>query len=199
MRWTAVRGACRAVAAAPPRRAPLAAPARRCIAGAAVPDASPLGAWARPAQNARGAAGAPAFAGAARSHMSEAAAAALANGAEKIEFDFQLRDGSRKTVSVPSGVTVLEAAHMNGIDLEGACEASLACSTCHVILATETFEAVGEACETEEDLLDLAPCLTPTSRLGCQITVDARLRGAVVTLPPMTLNFYVDGHVPQPH
>eukprot|EP00439_Symbiodinium_sp_Y106_P042179 s419_g5.t1 len=98
------------------------------------------------------------------------------DGAEKISFHFKLRDGSRKTVSVPSGVTVLEAAHMNEVDLEGACEASLACSTCH-------------------DLLDLAPCLTPTSRLACQVVVDEKLRDHTVTLPAMTLNFYVDGHV----
>ncbi|CAE7528156.1 MFDX1 [Symbiodinium natans] len=118
---------------------------------------------------------------------------------EKISFHFKLRDGSRKTVSVPLGVTVLEAAHMNEVDLEGACEASLACSTCHVILNEDTYESCGEPTEKEEDLLDLAPCLTPTSRLACQVVVDEKLKDHTVTLPAMTLNFYVDGHVPTPH
>mmetsp|Transcript_66959 Transcript_66959/g.143178 ORF Transcript_66959/g.143178 Transcript_66959/m.143178 type:complete len:172 (+) Transcript_66959:52-567(+) len=116
-----------------------------------------------------------------------------------VELHFQLRDGSRKTVSVPTGTSLLEAAHANEVDLEGACEASLACSTCHVILSQEIFDAVPEACEKEEDLLDLAPCLTPTSRLGCKVIVDATLKDAEVKLPPMTVNFYVDGHVPTPH
>ncbi|CAE8631181.1 unnamed protein product [Polarella glacialis] len=119
--------------------------------------------------------------------------------AELITFHFKLRDGSRKTVSVPSGTNVLEAAHANQVDLEGACEASLACSTCHVILPQEVFKAQGEATEKEEDLLDMCPCLEPTSRLGCQVIVDEKLRDKEVTLPPMTLNFYVDGHVPSPH
>eukprot|EP00440_Ansanella_granifera_P016555 gb/GFBE01017984.1/.p1 GENE.gb/GFBE01017984.1/~~gb/GFBE01017984.1/.p1 ORF type:complete len:168 (+),score=28.95 gb/GFBE01017984.1/:1-504(+) len=119
--------------------------------------------------------------------------------AEKISFHFKLRDGSRKTVSVPSGTTVLEAAHANEIDLEGACEASLACSTCHVILPQDLYDTKGEPCEEEEDLLDMCPCLSPTSRLGCQVIVDKSLQDKEVTLPPMTLNFYVDGHVPTPH
>eukprot|EP00434_Breviolum_minutum_P027797 symbB.v1.2.024585.t1/scaffold2337.1/size81945/1 len=104
--------------------------------------------------------------------------------AEQISFHFKLRDGSRKTVSV---------------DLEGACEASLACSTCHIILAPDDYKKYGEPTEKEEDLLDLAPCLTPTSRLACQVVVDERLKDQEISLPAMTLNFYVDGHVPTPH
>mmetsp|Transcript_172884 Transcript_172884/g.554312 ORF Transcript_172884/g.554312 Transcript_172884/m.554312 type:complete len:170 (+) Transcript_172884:114-623(+) len=123
----------------------------------------------------------------------------VADGAELIEFHFKMRDGSRKTVNVPAGTNVLEAAHANEVELEGACESSLACSTCHVILSQESFDAVGEASEKEEDLLDLAPCLTATSRLGCQVVVDARLRGAEVELPKFSVNFYVDGHIPTPH
>ena len=119
--------------------------------------------------------------------------------AELIELHFKLRDGSRKTVAVPSGTSVLEAAHMNGVDLEGACEASLACSTCHIILGQRTYDAIEEPTEKEEDLLDLAPCLTPTSRLACQVVVDEGLRDVEIELPQMTLNFYVDGFVPTPH
>ncbi|CAK0833769.1 unnamed protein product [Prorocentrum cordatum] len=119
--------------------------------------------------------------------------------AEIIEVHFKLPDGSRKTVSVPEGTTLLEAAHGNEVDLEGACEASLACCTCHVILPQDVFDSVEEACEKEEDMLDMAPCLTATSRLGCQVVIDGRLKGKEVVLPEVTRNFYVDGFVPQPH
>lgn len=61
----------------------------------------------------------------------------------------------------------MDVAHNNGIDLEGACESSLACSTCHVILEAEIFDSLEELEEEEEDLLDLAYALTATSRLGC--------------------------------
>ena len=81
----------------------------------------------------------------------------------------------------------------------GACEASLACSTCHVIVDPEYYSRLEEPVEDEEDMLDLAPALTPHSRLGCQIILDKHLDGIRVTLPPITRNFYVDGHKPQPH
>ena len=53
--------------------------------------------------------------------------------------------------------------------------------------------------EEEEDLLDKAPFLDMTSRLGCQIIVTEELSGIKLRLPRATANFYVDGHVPQPH
>ena len=67
--------------------------------------------------------------------------------------------------------------------LEGACEASLACSTCHVIISSKHYDLLDEAIEEEEDMLDEATCLTATSRLGCQIILSKKLDGMVVTLP----------------
>ena len=116
-----------------------------------------------------------------------------------VKFEFVLRDGTRKSVDAPAGISVLKAAHMYGVDLEGACDESLACSTCHVLVDEATFGRLKPASDQEEDLLDLAPSLSDTSRLGCQIKVDEAIAGAVFTLPRSTLNFYVDGHVPQPH
>lgn len=116
-----------------------------------------------------------------------------------VDFAFILRDGTRKPICAPAGINLLEAAHANNIELEGACEASLACSTCHVILPTATYSAFGEPTEEEEDLLDLAPGLTESSRLGCQVVVDERLQGVEVELPKLSINFYVDGHIPTPH
>ena len=65
------------------------------------------------------------------------------------------------------GETLLEVAHNNHIELEGACEQSLACSTCHVILEEKIYNELPQPVDDEEDLLDLAYGLTLTSRLGC--------------------------------
>ncbi len=98
------------------------------------------------------------------------------------------RDGNRREVEAPLGLSVLEIAHKNGIDIEGACEGSLACSTCHVIVDPEWYDLLREASEDEEDMLDLAFGLTATSRLGCQIIITEELDGLVVRLPASTRN-----------
>jgi len=109
------------------------------------------------------------------------------------KMTFVSADGSlRKEVEAPLGLSVLEIAHRNDIDLEGACEGSLACSTCHVIVDSEWFEQLDEPSEEEEDMLDLAFGLTHTSRLGCQIKMSEELDGLVVTLPSATRNMMVD-------
>ena len=97
-------------------------------------------------------------------------------------------DGKRETVDAPLGLSVMEIAHRHEIELEGACEGSLACSTCHVIVDPEWFELLTEAAEEEEDMLDLAFGLARTSRLGCQIRMTEELDGLVVTLPAGTRN-----------
>jgi 2Fe-2S ferredoxin len=102
------------------------------------------------------------------------------------------RDGARIEVDAANGLSVLEIAHKNKIDLEGACEGSLACSTCHVIVDPEHYGRLAEASEDEEDMLDLAFGLTHTSRLGCQIIMSDQLDGLVVSLPAATRNMMVD-------
>lgn len=99
-----------------------------------------------------------------------------------------IEKGERKEFQVPVGTTVLEAAHQNNINLEGACEGSLACSTCHVIVDDKFYNKLDEASEDEEDMLDLAFGLTPTSRLGCQITMTKELDGLTLTVPDETRN-----------
>ncbi len=98
------------------------------------------------------------------------------------------RDGNRREVDAPLGLSVLEIAHKNNIDIEGACEGSLACSTCHVIVDPEWYDLLKEASDDEEDMLDLAFGLTATSRLGCQIIITEELDGLVVRLPTSTRN-----------
>jgi 2Fe-2S ferredoxin len=108
------------------------------------------------------------------------------------KMTFVLADGSEKTFDAPNGISVLEVAHRNGVSLEGACEGSLACSTCHVIVDQEWYDKLKEASEDEEDMLDLAFGLTHTSRLGCQILMSDALDGLKVTLPNATRNMMVD-------
>jgi len=74
------------------------------------------------------------------------------------------------------------------VDIEGACEGSLACSTCHVIVDAEWFEKLGDPTEDEEDMLDLAFGLEKTSRLGCQIVMSDELDGLVVKVPAGSRN-----------
>lgn len=100
------------------------------------------------------------------------------------------KDGTRIDVTGAVGDNCLYLAHRNGIDLEGACEASLACSTCHVVLTDDAYDLLydvehphmaegqtgftvndreGEMMDptdNEDDLLDSAFGLEATSRLA---------------------------------
>ena len=125
--------------------------------------------------------------------------------AAEVKVVYVLKDKTEMEV-VGTGVRVrenlLRLAQQHGIELEGACEGVCACSTCHLILEDDAYDEVEDLApltEDEEDMLDLAFQLTPTSRLGCQIVLTTAMEGLKVELPAATRNFYVDGHVPQPH
>ncbi len=92
-------------------------------------------------------------------------------------------EGTHHKVEAPSGITVLEVARRNGINIEGACEGSLSCSTCHVIVDSRVYGRLPAPDEDEEDMLDLAFGLTGTSRLGCRIVMTEELDGLTVRLP----------------
>jgi len=68
--------------------------------------------------------------------------------------------------------------------LEGTCEGQMACSTCHVIVAAEDFAKLSPASEMEDDMLDLAACVTRHSRLSCQIDLAESLDSLTVSIPP---------------
>lgn len=82
------------------------------------------------------------------------------------------------------GTRLLELAQRLGLPLEGTCEGAMACSTCHVIVAPADFPRLGPPSVHEEDMLDFTPHVTPTSRLACQIVLDAALGALDVRLPP---------------
>jgi ferredoxin, 2Fe-2S len=104
------------------------------------------------------------------------------------KMTFIERDGTPREVEAPLGLSVLEIAHRHGVDIEGACEGSLACSTCHVVVDKAWFGKLTEPTEDEEDMLDLAFDLQETSRLGCQIIMTDALDGLTVKLPAGTRN-----------
>lgn len=101
-------------------------------------------------------------------------------------------DGTPREVEAPVGHSVLRIAHDNNIDIEGACEGAMACSTCHVIVEPDWFDRLDAASEDEEDMLDLAFGLTRTSRLGCQIIISPDLDGLTVRLPATTRNLLLE-------
>ena len=99
--------------------------------------------------------------------------------------------GNSTEVDAPLGTSVMTIAQANDIDIEGACEGSLACSTCHVIVSPDWYDKLKPVIEEEEDMLDLAHGLTRTSRLCCQIEMTEELDGLVVTLPAETHNLMI--------
>lgn len=101
---------------------------------------------------------------------------------------FLKTDGSLdRETEAEAGANLLDLAQANGQPLEGACEGSMACSTCHVIVANEDFERLPPASVEEDDLLDLAAHVTRWSRLACQVAVPEG-EPFTVTIPPGAYN-----------
>nr|XP_026483912.1 adrenodoxin-like protein, mitochondrial [Vanessa tameamea] len=118
---------------------------------------------------------------------------------EVVNIIYVDKDGKKTNVRGKIGDNVLYLAHRYGVEMEGACEASLACTTCHVYVNTDYLDKLTDPEEKEDDLLDMAPFLKENSRLGCQIILTKEMEGMELTLPKATRNFYVDGHKPAPH
>lgn len=93
-----------------------------------------------------------------------------------------------REIDAPAGTNLLDLAQAQGQPLEGACEAAMACSTCHVIVDQSDFAKLPRASEEEDDLLDLASHVTRTSRLACQITLTADLDELTVRMPGASYN-----------
>jgi ferredoxin, 2Fe-2S len=96
------------------------------------------------------------------------------------QVTFIQADGTARTVETETGLTLLQVARDHSVAIEGACEGSLACATCHVILDEAWADKVPQASIDEEDMLDMATGLQPTSRLGCQIVMTDALDGLIV-------------------
>ena len=99
------------------------------------------------------------------------------------KINFKLRNGELKKIDAENGLTLMEVARDNDLGIEGTCGGSISCCTCHVVIEKDWFSKVGPANPDEEDMLDLAVDLQPTSRLGCQIEVTPELDGLIVNIP----------------
>ena len=100
------------------------------------------------------------------------------------QIKFLSADGTKHwDIEAPIGISVMDTAVTNGIDMEGTCEGNMACSTCHVIIDTNWDMKLTPPVEEEEDMLDLVYGLTHTSRLCCQIIMTEDLDGLTVRLP----------------
>ncbi len=97
-----------------------------------------------------------------------------------------------KTIeNAPSGVSICRIMLDNDVNIEHACELSCACTTCHVVVK-QGFDSLSEASDDEEDLLDRAWGLAPTSRLSCQACVaNADL---TIEIPRYTINHAKENH-----
>ena len=106
-----------------------------------------------------------------------------------LKVTFILKNGEHRQLEAEAGQTLLEVAKKYELEVEGACGGAMACSTCHVIVDPAWHKKLPEAGEDETDMLDLAPGITKTSRLGCQIKLTPNLDGLIVKLPAMTKSF----------
>jgi len=107
-----------------------------------------------------------------------------------ISISFVDKHGEKRLVKAYEGDDVLSVALANKIDIEGACEGTCCCSTCHITLSQDVYDKLDEPFDEEMDMLDLAPGVTDTSRLGCQTILTKKLEGAQFQLPDEVQNFY---------
>jgi len=100
-----------------------------------------------------------------------------------IRIQFIGPDGTPHDAAGDEGARLLDLAQAIGQPLEGTCGGEMACATCHVVIAAEDFARLPAAADEEEDLLDLVPQATRTSRLACQVRLTAALDGLTVRVP----------------
>ncbi|XP_009079231.1 PREDICTED: adrenodoxin-like [Acanthisitta chloris] len=107
------------------------------------------------------------------------------SSAGQVTVHFLNRDGERFTTSAKEGESLLEVVVNQNLPIDGfgACEGTLACSTCHLIFDKDTFQKLGAISDEELDMLDLAYGLTETSRLGCQVCIKKSMDGLTVRVP----------------
>lgn len=100
------------------------------------------------------------------------------------KINFVAHDGTKYEVEAVEGATVMEAAVKNGVPgIEAECGGACACATCHVIVDEEWQGATGDPDAMEEDMLDFAQDVQPTSRLACQVQIKGDMDGLVIRIP----------------
>jgi len=134
------------------------------------------------------------------SASASASASSPSSAKKELRFTFRTSDDINQEVVVRYNThaqkynpTILDVAQANDVsELEGICEGSCECSTCHVILERGVYDALGghkSITDAEQDMLDQAAHVTETSRLGCQIRIDDdTLNGSTVYIPEAHVN-----------
>ncbi|XP_048199760.1 adrenodoxin, mitochondrial [Perognathus longimembris pacificus] len=112
-------------------------------------------------------------------------ARAWSSSEDKITIHFINRDGETLTTKGKIGDSLLDVVIENNLDIDGfgACEGTLACSTCHLIFEDHIYEKLDSITDEENDMLDLAYGLTDRSRLGCQILLTKAMDNMTVRVP----------------
>lgn len=92
-------------------------------------------------------------------------------------------DGREHAVEAADGLSVMEALRPLSLGIEGECEGSVACATCHVWIEKDWVDRIPGAKDEEADMLDCVFNVRSTSRLSCQISVQPDLDGLRITIP----------------
>ncbi|KAB5522798.1 hypothetical protein PHYPO_G00163550 [Pangasianodon hypophthalmus] len=103
----------------------------------------------------------------------------------KVLLHFVNQSGTKTSVTATEGESLLDIVINKNLQIDGfgACEGTLACSTCHLIFDESVYERLEPMADEEMDMLDLAYGLTKTSRLGCQVIVAPWMNGMTVRVP----------------
>ncbi|CAL6017426.1 2Fe-2S_ferredoxin 1 [Hexamita inflata] len=97
-------------------------------------------------------------------------------------------DGKITELLVHKGKKLLDEIKEHNIKINDACEGSMACGTCHVLVDNETFKKLTPATDQEDDLLQFVPGLKDNSRLACGILVEDSLTNALIKIPKINRN-----------
>lgn len=99
-----------------------------------------------------------------------------------MRINLEMADGTKQVIEAEPGLSVMEVLRKANI-LDGECNGSLACATCHVWVGEPWQDKLPETSEDEEDMLDVAFHLAPNSRLSCQIIMSEETDGIEVAVP----------------
>ncbi|XP_006890920.1 PREDICTED: adrenodoxin, mitochondrial [Elephantulus edwardii] len=123
--------------------------------------------------------------GAGTSRPLSTSAPALSSSEDKVTVHFINRDGETLTTKGKIGDSLLDVVVENNLNIDGfgACEGTLACSTCHLVFEDHIYEKLDAITDEENDMLDLAYGLTGRSRLGCQICLTKSMDNMTVRVP----------------
>ncbi|KAL7698252.1 Adrenodoxin-like protein [Lotmaria passim] len=107
----------------------------------------------------------------------------------KVKVVVKTQDSSSLDFEAPAGISLMHAIRdVAKLEMEGACDGCMQCSTCHVYLSESFYKKLGEPSEEEQDVLDKALDVKDTSRLACQITLTPEMEGIEVELPKNVVN-----------